>query len=108
MQGLVMSCKPERGSSPETELCQNLDLPASRTVVRREYFAVSAPGPWSPAAAAAAKSLQSCPTLCDPMDCSLPGSSGHGIFQARVLESGAIAFSAWSPELIVLHCHREY
>ena len=94
-----------------------------------------------PAAAAAAKSLQSCPTLCDPidgsssgspvslgfsrqehwsglplpspmherksesevaelyltlrdpMDCSLPGSSVHGIFQARVLEWGAIAFS---------------
>ena len=45
------------------------------------------------AAAAAAKSLQLCPTLCDPMDCSLPGSSVHGIFQARVLESGAIAFS---------------
>ena len=37
---------------------------------------------------------QSCPTLCDPMDCSLPGSSIHGIFQARVLEWGAIAFSA--------------
>ena len=36
---------------------------------------------------------QSRPTLCDPMDCSLPGSSIHGIFQARVLEWGAIAFS---------------
>ena len=35
---------------------------------------------------------QSCPTLRDPMDCSLPGSSTHGIFQARVLEWGAIAF----------------
>ena len=34
---------------------------------------------------------QSCPTLSDPMDCSLPGSSVHGIFQARVLEWGAIA-----------------
>ena len=45
------------------------------------------------AAAAAAKSLQSCPTLRDPMDCSLPGFSIHGIFQARVLEWGAIAFS---------------
>ena len=44
-------------------------------------------------AAAAAKSLQSCPTLCDPMDCSLLGSSIHGIFQAKVLEWGAIAFS---------------
>ena len=36
---------------------------------------------------------QSCPTLSDPMDCSLPGSSIHGIFQARVLEWVAIAFS---------------
>ena len=36
---------------------------------------------------------QLCPTLHDPMDCSLPGSSAHGIFQARVLEWGAIAFS---------------
>ena len=36
---------------------------------------------------------QSCPTLNDPMDCSLTGSSAHGIFQARVLEWGAIAFS---------------
>ena len=36
---------------------------------------------------------QWCPTLSDPMDCSLPGSSIHGIFQARVLERGAIAFS---------------
>ena len=36
---------------------------------------------------------QLCPTVSDPMDCSLPGSSIHGIFQARVLEWGAIAFS---------------
>ena len=36
---------------------------------------------------------QSCPTLSDPMDCSPPGPSVHGIFQAKVLESGAIAFS---------------
>ena len=39
------------------------------------------------------KVTQSCPTLSDPMDCSPPGSSIHGIFQARVLEWGAIAFS---------------
>ena len=39
---------------------------------------------------------QSCPTLCDPMNCSLPGSSLHGIFQARVLEWVAIAFSRGS------------
>ena len=37
---------------------------------------------------------QLCPTLSNPMDCSLTGSSVHGIFQARVLEWGAIAFSA--------------
>ena len=37
--------------------------------------------------------VQSCPRLSHPMDCSLPGSSAHGIFQARVLEWGAIAFS---------------
>ena len=36
---------------------------------------------------------QLCPTLSDPTDCSTPGSSVHGIFQARVLEWGAIAFS---------------
>ena len=36
---------------------------------------------------------QSCLTLSDPMNCSLPGSSAHGIFQARVLEWGAMAFS---------------
>ena len=40
---------------------------------------------------------QSSPTLYDPRDCSLPGSSVHEIFQARVLEWGAIAFSGKSP-----------
>ena len=44
-------------------------------------------------AAAVAESLQSCPTLSDPRDGSPPGSSVHGIFQARVLGWGAIAFS---------------
>ena len=41
---------------------------------------------------------ESCPTLSDPMDCSLPGPSIHGIFQARVLERVTIAFSAGKPE----------
>ena len=45
------------------------------------------------AAAAAAKSLQSCPTLCDPTDGSPPGSSVPGILQARTLEWVAISFS---------------
>ena len=44
-------------------------------------------------APAAAKSLQSCPTLCDPMDSSPPGSSVHRILQARILECIAISFS---------------
>ena len=41
---------------------------------------------------------QSCPTLCDPMDCSLPGSSVHGILQARILEWVAISFSRGSSQ----------
>ena len=45
------------------------------------------------------KVVQSCPTLCDPMGCSLPGSSVHGIFQARVLEWVTISFSNWVTEL---------
>ena len=45
---------------------------------------------------------QSCLTLSDLMDCSLPGSSVHGIFQARVLEWGAIAFSKIIPKLAEL------
>ena len=53
------------------------------------------------AAAAAAKSLQSCVTLCDPIVSRLPGSSVHGIFQARVLEWGALPLSVvqWCPNL---------
>ena len=59
----------------------NLDLPPSPSYIP------------SAAAAAAAKSLQSCPTLCDPIDGSPPGSSVPGILQARTLEWAAIAFS---------------
>ena len=121
---------------PSQHLCQR-DFPGG-SVVKNLLYLVDFPG-----GAAAAKSLQSCPTLCDPidgspagspvpwdspgkntgvgchcllqcmkvksesegaqscltligpMDCSLPGSSVRGIFQARVLESGAIAFSVY-------------
>ena len=48
---------------------------------------------------------QSCPTLSDPMDCSLPGSSVHGIFQARALEWGAIALSVI---LVQANCHHDF
>ena len=46
------------------------------------------------------EAAQSCPTLSNPIDCSLPGSSVHGIFQARILEWGAIAFSATFPNVL--------
>ena len=49
---------------------------------------------------------QSCPTPSDPMDCSLPGSSVHGIFQARVLEWGAIAFSITGLDTEILWEHK--
>ena len=69
------------------------------------------------AAAAAAKSLQSCPTLCDPIDGSPPGSPVPGILQARTLEWVAISFSnewKWKVKvkslsyvrLFVLHLHK--
>ena len=50
---------------------------------------------WFPSYCYCCQVAQSCLTLSDPMDCSLPGSSVHGIFQARVLEWGAIAFSGF-------------
>ena len=44
------------------------------------------------------KVAQCCPTLCDPMDCSLPGSSAHGVLQARILDWVAIPFSRGSSQ----------
>ena len=52
-------------------------------------------------AAGVCSAAQSCPALCEPMDCSLPGSSVHGIFQARILEWVAIS---WYYFLIMLQC----
>ena len=51
---------------------------------------------------------QSCPPLSDPMDCSLPVSSVHGIFQARVLEWGAIAFSSDGLDTIIKNIFLEF
>ena len=62
------------------------------------FFCSNKVSPLSPARviSAAAKSLQSCPTLCDPMDCNPPGSPVPGILQARTLEWVAVSFSnAW-------------
>ena len=64
---------------------------------------------WTSHAAAAAKSLQSCPTLCDPIDGSPPGSPFPGIFQARTLEWVAISFSnAWKVKVKSLSCVRPF
>ena len=76
-----------RGSSP----------PRDRTRVSRipgRHFTSEPPG--KPILDAAAKSLQSCPTLCDSVDCSPPGFSIHGAFQARILEWFATSFSRGS------------
>ena len=51
--------------------------------------------------------MQSCPTLSDPMDCSPSGSSVHGIFQGRLLEWGAIAFSEKISVYHIKICYRE-
>ena len=75
-------------ATPETAAHQ---APPSLGFSRQEYWS-GLPFP-SPMHKSVSEVAQSCPTLSDPIDCSLPGSSAHGIFQARVLEWGAIAFS---------------
>ena len=52
------------------------------------------------------KSAESCPTICDPMDCSLPGSSLHGILQARVLEWVAVSFSNYHTITLISHASK--
>ena len=74
-----------------TELGLKLKSPCSRAVTSQHLTLNFLP---VATAAAAAKLLQVCPTLCDPIDGSPPGSSVPGILQARVLEWVAIAFSA--------------
>ena len=70
--------------------------PPSLGLSRQEHWSgLSFPSPMHESESESENEVaQSCPTPSDPMDCSLPGSSIHGIFQARVLEWGAIAFSA--------------
>ena len=76
-------------------LCDPIDgshqAPLSLGFSRQEHWS-GLPFP-PPVGESESEVTQSCPTLSDPMDCSLPGSSIHGIFQARVLEWGATAFS---------------
>ena len=83
----LQSCPCEPIDSSPTRLLRPWDAPGKNTGVGchflLQYMKVKSESEVAP----------SCPTLRDPMDCSLPGSSVHGIFQARVLEWGAIAFS---------------
>ena len=72
---------PDPGSKPRSPALQADFLPAEPPGKPKDY------------AAAAAKSLQSCPTLCDPIDGSPPASAVPGILQARTLEWVAISFS---------------
>ena len=67
----------------------------SLSTIRKAYYKVRKKKVWYwHAAATAAKSFQSCPTLCDPLDSSPPGSAVPGILQARTLEWVAISFSS--------------
>ena len=87
---MLLSCfsRVRLCATPETAAHQ---APPSLGFSRQEHWS-GLPFP-SPMHESESEVAQSCPTLRDPMDCSLPGSSVHGIFQARVLEWGAIAFS---------------
>ena len=104
---IIIKC-PKQGWLSEDDDCrgptdeeQTAKYPAQeeeklRTFPKNTVLSVFASSLGEAAAAAAAKSLQSCPTLCDPRDGSLPGSPIPGILQARILEWVDISFSnAW-------------
>ena len=102
MESLLQSGYRAVSSSPQycfiLPICSqnfptSLTLVNHRSILSSYSFDLGMSYKCNHAAATAAKSLQSCPTLRDPMDCSLPDSSAHGISQARVLEWVAIAFS---------------
>ena len=79
------SVRPQR--QQPTRLPQPWDSPGKNTGVGCHFLLQCMKGK------SESEVAQSCLALCDPMDCSLPGSSVHGIFQARVLEWVATAFS---------------
>ena len=86
-----------------------LDLCAVQGTLKSllQHHSSKVPPTWCSINVCVCSVAQSCPTLRDPIDCSLPGSSIHGIFQARVLEWGAIALSERklsTEELMLLNC----
>ena len=83
LQSCPILCNPPRRQSPR--LPRPWDSPGKNTGVGCHFLLQCMK------VKTESEVAQSCPTLCDPMDCSLPGFSVHGIFQASVLEWGAIA-----------------
>ena len=82
-------------ATPQTAAHQaSLSLGFSR---QEHWSGLPFPSPMHEKVKSKSEVAQSCPTLSDPLDCSPPGSSIHGIFQARVLEWGAIALSIYMP-----------
>ena len=95
LQSCPTLCNP-RDSSPPTRLCCPWDSPSKNTGVGCHFLLQCRK------LKNESEVAQSCPTLSDPMDFSLPGSSIHGIFQARVLEWVAIAFSSLAGETLLI------
>ena len=75
---------------------RDITLPTKVRLVKAMVFPIVMYGCESRTIKKESEVAQLCPTLCDPMDCSLPGFCVHGIFQARVLEWVAISFSRGS------------
>ena len=88
------SVRPHR--QQPTRLCRPWDSPGKNTGVGCHFLLQCMKGK------SESEVAQSCPTLSEPMDCSLPGPSIHGIFQARVLEWGVIAFSVSGVSFILI------
>ena len=103
LQSCPSLCDPIDGSPPGSPVPGILQ---ARTL---EWVAISFSNAWKWKVKVKSESevAQSCLTLSDPMDCSLPGSSIHGIFQARVLEWGAIAFSQYCRGITINIGYRE-
>ena len=105
-------CDPMDCSLPGSSIhgiCQARNTKVGCHFLLQGIFPTQESNPVSHIAAAAAKSLQSCPTLCDPIDGSPPGSAVPGILQARTLEWVAISFSnawKWKVKVKSLSCAR--
>ena len=95
----LLQCMKVKSESEVTPSCRLLETPWTAAHQAPLSIGFSRQEHWSglpfpfPTHESESEVIQSCPTLRDSMDCSLPGSSNHGIFQARVLEWGAIASS---------------